>query len=124
MITKNINLNVNCENIGFLLNLPVNVEIDYWTSKAYRPYIFFRDGEVDDIQIKITWRIEKEDITDSQEIMLFREHDCFDTGRAIEGDIYINSQMQKGWNILLNTRYIETPLEVTIDFLDNIIEIA
>ena len=56
--------------------------------------------------------------------MLFREHDCFDTGRAIEGDIYINSQMQKGWNILLNTRYIETPLEVTIDFLDNIIEIA
>lgn len=140
MTYKTNDFEVVCENLSYRLDLPINVEVDYWSSKKDGNLISWNivlvhtlqgiksiESFCDSIMIRINWRIDKDDVNFIEQEMLFTKHNGIDTGNAIEGEIMIYTirDKDKEWEVDFSVEYngVMQPTEVIVDFIDKIIEV-
>ena len=140
MTYKTNDFEVQCENLSYRLDLPINVEVDYWSSKKDGNLISWHidihqtsqgiksiESILDSMMVCINWRIDKDDVNFIEQEMLFTKHNGIDTGNAIEGEIMIYTirDKDKEWEVDFSVEYngVIQPTEVIIDFIDKIIEV-
>ena len=117
---------VNAENIAYYLDLPIDIEVDYWTTKHDGNLITWQNEApriCESILVRFHWSISQDDITWTQQAMLKHRYDAFETNGNVEGEfmIYTITTRDKDWEIDFD---IECgPLEVNFNFLDRKIQV-
>jgi len=114
---------VNAENIAYYLDLPIDIEVDYWTTKHDGNLITWQDDACESILVRFHWSVSQDDISWTQQAMLKHRYDAFETNGNVEGEfmIYTITTRDKDWEIDFD---IESgPLEVNFNFLDRKIQV-
>ena len=114
---------VNAENIAYHLDLPIDIGVDYWTTKHDGNLITWQDKTCESILVRFHWSVSQDDISWTQQAMLKHRYDAFETNGNVEGEfmIYTITTRDKDWEIDFD---IECgPLEVNFNFLDRKIQV-
>ena len=121
---------VNAENIAYHLDLPIDIEVDYWTTKHDGNLITWQDDKpatCESIIVTFHWRVSVDDISWTQQAMLKHRYDAFESGEFVEGQfmIYTITTRDKDWEIdfLIEFNGVLQPQEVNFNFLDRKIEV-
>ena len=131
---------VNAENMAYYLDLPIDIEIDYWTTKHDGNLITWSDNVIhneegikgfipmcESILVTFYWRVSVDDISWTQQAMLKHRFDAFESGEFIEGQfmIYTITTRDKDWKIDFSIEFngVLQPQEVNFNFLDRKIEV-
>ena len=131
---------VNAGSISYYLDLPQDIDVDYWTTKHDGNQIRWVANLIhseegikalfpicESIIVKFYWRVSKDDISWTQEAMLKHKFDAYDSGDFIEGEflIYTITTRDKDWEIDFSIEFngILQPQEVNFDFLNRKIEV-
>jgi len=140
MIYKTKAFEVNAENIAYYLDLPIDIEVDYWTKKHDGNLVTWSDNVIhneegikgfiptcESILVRFHWSVSQDDISWTQQAMLKHRYDAFETNGNVEGEfmIYTITTRDKDWEIDFSIEFngVLQPQEVNFNFLDRKIEV-
>jgi len=139
MELRTTKFDVTAEHIGYYLNIPVDIEIDYWTERtdekviAWYLEVYASKGGIPYIQshfqyinVTIHWSIDKDDLSEEQITRLKHRHEVTESGNNLQGFImvYTIREKDKNWRVDFNIDVINgNGYSAHLDFLNNKIEI-
>ena len=114
MELRTTKFDVTAEHIGYYLNLPVDIEIDYWTERmdekviAWYLEVYASKGGIPYIQshfqyinVTIHWSIDNDDLSEEQITRLKHRHEVTESGNNLQGFIMVYTIREKDKNCVL-----------------------
>lgn len=122
------------EYFNYHLQLPQDVEVDYWRDKQdcyidwnvdfgnSTQYLLIEEAQVDRVYMKLYYCIDLDDLGGDQIIKICFNHEgeVLDRLEKIEGYIIIDTLVQKDWQIRMDLEYRNRlqPREVFVNLMD------
>lgn len=129
---------IDVENLAYRLGLPAQTEIDWWEDKKSKKVFWEAEiqntdegisaikGNFRALHLIITFRVFTDDLRSKDITRLTEENQMFETGDYQEGLVYVNTMVEKDWNVVFDVEAesgVMMPTQVHLDFMDKTINI-